>query len=268
VRDEFGGNGLADEAGEVGRHHFHPALQVSLDLCPELEHPQGLEAQLLQALDVKLADFLPHRVVGSLHYALSQLTVPNDGLDVLQGGGGGGPVADKGDQADKDVVVGDDPGEFGEVPGVPLLDPHGEGVDVLVEQFEQTDGLDDGLVLPVHVQRDLVPGEGVRQAQPRLLQLHVLELLVLQETQEVLADSPDQLGDHRRSGRLDLQRLIDRARQVPLTHSQLDLRLFLEGEVLRKKINHLLRGFPSERVGDHFQRSGRGLKGVESLSVE
>jgi hypothetical protein len=42
------------------------------------------------------------------------------------------------------------------VPAVPLLDAHGEGVDVLVEGVQQRDALDDHVVLPA--------GPGVAEA--------------------------------------------------------------------------------------------------------
>ena len=55
------------------------------------------------------------------------------------------------------------------MPRVPLFDSHGEGVDIFVEKFEQTDGLNDGLILSVDVERDLVSREGVSQTQSGLL---------------------------------------------------------------------------------------------------
>jgi hypothetical protein len=67
------------------------------------------------------------------------------------------------------------------MPRIPFFDAHGKSVDILVEQFEQTDRLNDGLILPVHVQRNLVAREGVGQTQSRLFQLNVLKLVMLKE---------------------------------------------------------------------------------------
>jgi hypothetical protein len=51
----------------------------------------------------------------------------------------------------EDAIIGDDFTELGEVPREPLLQSHHEGVDVLVHRLDQSDGLDDGLVLSVDV---------------------------------------------------------------------------------------------------------------------
>lgn len=50
-----------------------------------------------------------------------------------------------------------------------VLNPHGKGVDVLVELVHQRNGLDDHVVRPIHVELDLSPGVRVTQAQLRLL---------------------------------------------------------------------------------------------------
>ena len=67
------------------------------------------------------------------------------------------------------MVVRYDSSKLGEVPGVPLFDSHGESVDIFIQKFEQTDGLNDGLVLPVDVERDFITGEGVGETQSGLL---------------------------------------------------------------------------------------------------
>lgn len=45
-------------------------------------------------------------------------------------------VLDQEGQLREDVVVGDELGEFGEVPGEPFADAHAQGVHVLVEELE------------------------------------------------------------------------------------------------------------------------------------
>jgi hypothetical protein len=154
------------------------------------------------------------------------------------------------------------------MPGIPLLDPHGEGVDILVEKFEQADRLDNRLILPVDVQGDLISGEGVGEAESGLLQLNILEFLMLQEAQEMFADSADELANDGGGGCLDLKGVVDGACQIFLTHSKFNLGLFLEREVLREKIDDLLRCFSGEGGRDDFEGGGGGLEGVECLSVE
>lgn len=103
--NEFGSNGLADKAGQVRSHHLHSSLQVPLDFSPEFEHSQRLGAKILQALDIELTDLLAHRVVGGLDDPFSELSVSNYFLDLLQRGSGGGPISNKGNQLDEDVVI-------------------------------------------------------------------------------------------------------------------------------------------------------------------
>ena len=55
----------------------------------------------------------------------------------------------------EDEVVWDDGLELGEVPAVPLLDAHGEGVDVLVHLIQQRDRLDDHVVCATRIELNL-----------------------------------------------------------------------------------------------------------------
>ena len=55
------------------------------------------------------------------------------------------------------------------MPRVPFLDSHCEGVDILIQQFQQTDGLNDGLILSIDIKGNLVSGEGVGETQARLI---------------------------------------------------------------------------------------------------
>ncbi len=51
------------------------------------------------------------------------------------------------------------------MPRIPFLYSHAECIDILVEEFQQTDGLNDGLVLPVDVQLDFVSWEQMGKTQ-------------------------------------------------------------------------------------------------------
>lgn len=81
------------------------------------------------------------------------------------------------------------------MPGVPLFNSHGECIDIFVKELQQTDRLDDWLVLPVDVQSNFIPGEGVCQPQSGLLELDVFEFVMLQKVEEVLPDASDELID-------------------------------------------------------------------------
>jgi hypothetical protein len=63
------------------------------------------------------------------------------------------------------VVLGNNPDEFGEVPGVPFANAHGEGVDGFVELIEDSDGLNDMIVILLDGELDLCSGIGVAETQ-------------------------------------------------------------------------------------------------------
>ncbi len=181
MRDKFGSHIFANQAGEVGSNDFHPALEVALNFSPELVHLESLLAKILQACNIEVTDFLSHRVLGSVKDTFRELSIGGFFLDFFESGSSGGSISNEMDQLYENEVVWNDPGELGEMPRIPFFDAHGKSVDILVEQFEQTDRLNDGLILPVHVQRNLVAREGVGQTQSRLFQLNVLKLVMLKE---------------------------------------------------------------------------------------
>lgn len=166
MRDELGSNRLSNKTGQVRSNDLHSSFQISLNFSPEFEHSKGLDAKVLQALNIELTDFLTHRVVGCFNDSFSELSVPNHFLNFLQGSSGSGSISNQGNKPDKDVVVGNNPGKLGEMPRIPLFNSHGECVDILIQKFQQTDGLDDRLILSVHVQSNFVSGEGMSQTQP------------------------------------------------------------------------------------------------------
>lgn len=105
------------------------------------------------------------------------------------------------------------------MPRVPFLNSHGKSIDIFVKQLEQTNGLNDGLILSVNIKGDFVSGEEMGQTQPRLFQFYVLEFFMLQEIQEVLSDSTGQLINHCWSCGLDLKGLVNRTSQLIIAHS-------------------------------------------------
>ena len=102
-------------------------------------------------------------------------------------------MLDQVDNLGVDFVVGDDPGEFREMPGEPLLESHGEGIDVLVKRFDHSDGLDNWLVLSVDIMRNLNSGETMGKSKLGLLDSLIIDLL--RELREVSSDSSEKLSD-------------------------------------------------------------------------
>ena len=108
----------------------------------------------------------------------------------------------------------------------------------------------------------------MRQAEPALLQIHIFELLVLQEIDEMLTESTQQLIHHTGSDGLDLQGLVDGAGDLVVADSQFGFALFLEGEVFTQEINQLFRSLSSNSRSDDFEGDGGGFEGVESLLLK
>ena len=89
------------------------------------------------------------------------------------------------------MIVWDNFAQLREMPWIPLFNPHSEGIDILIQEFEQADRLNDGLILPINIKGYFISGEGVGQTEPWLFEFNILELLVLQETQKVLTEASD-----------------------------------------------------------------------------
>lgn len=86
------------------------------------------------------------------------------------------------------------------MPAEPFLDSHAKLIDVLVHLLKQGRGLDDRLVLAVHVKFHVVARESVSETQFGLVDL---ESLLFDESGEVGTDAAEELEDHVVSGTLD-----------------------------------------------------------------
>lgn len=153
------------------------------------------------------------------------------------------------------------------MPRIPLLDSHGEGVDVLVKKLEKTDRLNDGLVLPVDVEGNFISGESMGKTKSWLLQFYILEILMLEEVEEMLPDSPDDLIDDGGGRGLDLEGFVDGACNLVFADTQLDLRLFLDGEEFRDEVDQIFRRFSFESAVDYGECFFGGFEGQEGLDI-
>ncbi len=75
------------------------------------------------------------------------------------------------------------------MPWIPLFDSHWESVNILIKELDQTDGLNDGLIVTIHVQWDFASWEQMGKTQSALVQINVFELLALQKLKEVSSES-------------------------------------------------------------------------------
>jgi len=127
-----------------------------------------------------------------------------------------------------EIIVGDDLDQFREMPAVPFADTHDEGVDVLVEGVEESDGLDDHVVGPLDVELHLVPGEGVRERQlgdvERADPFRTLHQ-VLDEHGEMHPDASHEFADVEARGAGNRALLLDCLAERGLRNAELELSL-------------------------------------------
>lgn len=185
MADQSRAHKLSDHAGEVGSQSLHPVLEILLEGSPVIGQLNNLVTQRPNELLIDLADFSTHGDLGgSLGVLLDVL-----GEDPTQiGVGCFCPDSDSLDSLGVDEVVSDDLGEFGEVPAVPLPQPHHVVVDLLIQVVQQRDGLDDHRVHLLRRELEFVPGESVGHTQRHHLQV-LLVVDCVREWAYMTADS-------------------------------------------------------------------------------
>jgi len=99
----------------------------------------------------------------------------------------------KGNDFGVNVIVVDNLGHLGEVPSEPLLEPHAEGVDVLIHLLNESDCLRDRLILPVDILSALEAREAMTQTKLSLSNVALVNFF--DDLGEVSADAADQLDD-------------------------------------------------------------------------
>mmetsp|Transcript_5496 Transcript_5496/g.13902 ORF Transcript_5496/g.13902 Transcript_5496/m.13902 type:complete len:342 (+) Transcript_5496:700-1725(+) len=265
VADEARAHQLAHQHCQVGRDGVHAALEVVVQLDAVLAEAHHLVRQLLDVVQVVLADLRPHADHGRVLEVVLDLLIKYPGEVVVRR-----PGAITHEEHGLGVlhVVGDDLGHLGEVPAVPLAHAHDERVDVLVQRVDQRDGLDDHVVRAVHVELHLGARVTVRQAQLRLLVVAILQRL--EEAREVHAAAAHDLADvvvaHARDGRL----LHDGVAQLGVRHAQLELGLLGVLHLGQVHLQEVLEVLAADAVGDHVdlaQRVGRRREGLEPLQL-
>mgnify|MGYP000854550196 FL=1 len=133
MRNKFSSNRLSNQTGEIWCYDLHSALKIALNFTTELEHSEGLLAEILKTFYIEVTDFLSHRGFHGLSDSLSNLTISSELFDLLETGSAVGSVSDESDELHENVVIRYDSCELREMPRVPFLDSHGESVNVLIE---------------------------------------------------------------------------------------------------------------------------------------
>jgi hypothetical protein len=143
---------------------------------------------------VGLGHILSHRNFGSIDDLLSFFIIKNNVSDLFLHF-----VSDivsflkQVNQLGENVVIIDDFSKLWEMPREPLLQTHAKSIDVFVQLLNESNGLNNWLVLPVDVGGALVPGEAVTQTE--LGPSHIVLLHLLHDFHEVGSNTSVQLGD-------------------------------------------------------------------------
>lgn len=213
VGDQTSTNDLTNKGSKVGGDHAHLGNQVLVERLAVLGQADNALGERDNVLHVGLGNLLTHAVLSSVDDALGDtLIVLHKGSNVVQllvvqallvlNEQGNLGVA---------LVVGDDLVEFGEVPGVPFPDSHGESVDGLVELVEDSNGLDDVVVIALNGELNL--GARVSVTKTKLGGVHITLTQLLQQLGGVQSDTTKHILDdfagvsslavNEREGRLD-----------------------------------------------------------------
>mmetsp|Transcript_13962 Transcript_13962/g.37553 ORF Transcript_13962/g.37553 Transcript_13962/m.37553 type:complete len:254 (-) Transcript_13962:188-949(-) len=204
--------------------HFRvQVLSQRLAVLGKLGHARG---ECVDVEEVNVADVHAHGGLGCLKHSRRLLLVYQDLTQLVHALGGERVAAlDELSAPRIKVVVIDHLHELGKVPAVPLAHAHGECVDVLLQEVEESNGLDDVLVSAVYVKLDLGTGIGVSQAQLRLLQ--VTRAKAFDELVQVAAHAAQELVDEVIGDARDASGLLDGAANLGIRHSQGKLGLLL-----------------------------------------
>mmetsp|Transcript_71989 Transcript_71989/g.158972 ORF Transcript_71989/g.158972 Transcript_71989/m.158972 type:complete len:327 (+) Transcript_71989:757-1737(+) len=235
--DQPGANDLADQSGQVGGHQIHLGLEVVMKGLSHICQFDDFTGEVLNVFHVHLDDILAHRHLQGFQNLIGHLfgaTGLGQGLLVACIA-----ISDTNNLGNLGIgdVVCDDPRELWKVPGVPLTNTHGEGVDVLVQVVQQGNGVHNGFVLTIGIQLHPMPAESVAKAKTCLIQVVLTQ--VLHQTVEVHAAPAEQLLH--RLAVSDGELLRQGLPELGVVDAQLVALLFLR-QVHLQKVHQFLRG--------------------------
>lgn len=172
--DETSSDELSDHLGEIGGDGLHSVLEVlgeSFTVGGEIDDllGEGLDVGLVLVVDLS-----SHGDFGGLLDLLLEF-FGEDAREVSCGG-----VVSHSDGADGlgvDEVVGDDLGDFWEVPSVPFSESHHVVVEFLIEVIEEGDGLDDHGIDFFDGELEFVPRESVGETESHFFHVVLAESL-------------------------------------------------------------------------------------------
>jgi hypothetical protein len=176
--DQLGAKDFTNKSLQVGSNCVHAVSQVIGKRLSEFDQFDDSLSPLFNLDSVRVFHVHTHGDLGSVDDLLGFLFVDHDSGDVVLDF-----VADcvalsveEVDEAGVDLVVIDDFGHLGEVPGVPLLQPHAEGVDVFIHLLDEGDGLRDGLVTAGDVLSNLAAGELMTETELGAFDIFLIDL--------------------------------------------------------------------------------------------
>mmetsp|Transcript_22450 Transcript_22450/g.27657 ORF Transcript_22450/g.27657 Transcript_22450/m.27657 type:complete len:445 (-) Transcript_22450:59-1393(-) len=240
VRNELGAHELTDELGKVGSDGGHAVLQVLSQVSAVLRDRDDLAGESLKVTFIVIGNLSTHGNLSSLTHLIGDILrydflqgLLSEVLDV-------GAHANELDGLSIDYVVGDNLGQLGEVPRVPLLQAHGIVVQLLVEVLQERDSLDDHGVDLVGGESQFIPGDRVSKTELHLLHLRALD--AVNKALHLEANAAHQLVSllARLAGNAEL--LLDGLAELVVGDEELVLNLFLHdvlGEELVEALGDL-----------------------------
>ena len=178
VGDQSGPHHVPDESGEVGSHQAHLGLEVGGELLAVVRQTNDTAGECLDVEEVDGRNVHPHGALAGVDDGLGPGAVHQNLLQLLeQVLGQLLPVLDELHNPGVESILWHNFDQLWEVVGVPLSDPHGERVDVLVQLVQESDGLDDHVVRLVDIELDFGPGVAVGQPELGFVRQHGGEAL-------------------------------------------------------------------------------------------
>lgn len=248
VGDQTGTNDLSDQSSQVRSNNAHLGNQVLVQRLAVLGKADNALGESSDVLHVGFRDILTHAVLGGVNDVLGNtLVILNESGNVVEALVAEGLlVLDEQSNLGVTLVVADNLDQLGEVPRVPLTDTHSKSVDGLVELVEDSNGLDDVVVVTLDGELNL--GTGVSVTQTKLSGVNITITELLQQLGEVETNTTEEILDNLTSiASLTVDEVeggLDATRKTLVQKTQYNLLVLLArlGEVQFKEGNQGLRG--------------------------
>lgn len=189
MRDKTSTDNLSNQCRKVRRDDAHLRDQVAVQRLAVLRKADDPLGERDHVLHVGFGDFLTHTVLGGVNDALGDtLIILHKGSNVMQVLIGQALlVLHEQSKLSVALVVRHDLDKFGEMPRVPFPDTHRECVDSLVQLVEDSDSLNNVVVITLDGELDL--SARVSMTKTKLGSVHVTLAKLLQQLRGMQSES-------------------------------------------------------------------------------